>query len=60
MPTLTSVEIGVRLIGSQEHALSWLHPHQVEEIDGEAADVSGELRVKLEEKVPAGGRGVFS
>lgn len=36
---LTSVQVGVGLVGSQEHGLSRLQLHQVEEVNGEAADV---------------------
>lgn len=41
----------MRLAGSQEHGLAWLQDHVVEEVDGEAADVSGVLGVKAEQQV---------
>lgn len=40
---LTSVKVRVRLIGAQEHGLARLQDHVVEEVDGEAANVSGIL-----------------
>ncbi len=48
---LTSVEVSVRLVGSQEHGLAWIQEHVVEEVDGEAADVSGVLGVEAEQQV---------
>lgn len=41
----------MRLTGSQEHGLAWIQDHEVEEVDGEAADVSGVLRVEAEQQV---------
>lgn len=49
---LTSLKVGVRLVGAQEHGLAWIQDHVVEEVDGEAADVSGVLRVEAEQQVP--------
>lgn len=48
---LTSIKVGMRLIGSQEHGLTWIQDHMVEEVDGEAADVSGILGVEAEQQV---------
>lgn len=50
-PRLTSVQVRVRLVGPQEHGLAWIQDHVVEEVDGEAADVSGELGVEAEQQV---------
>lgn len=41
----------MRLIGSQEHGLAWFQDHVVEEVDGEAADVSGVLRVEAQQQI---------
>lgn len=47
----------MRLIGPQEHGLAWIQDDVVEEVDGEAADVSGVLGVEAEQQVPvAAGR----
>lgn len=46
------MKVGVGLVGSQEHGLAWIQDHVVEEVDGEAADVSGVLRVEAEQQVP--------
>lgn len=48
---LTSIEVCVRFVGSQEHGLSWIQDHVVEEVDGETTDVSGILGVKTEQQV---------
>lgn len=48
---LTSIEVSMRLIGSQEHGLAWIQDHVVEEVDGEAADVPGVLGVEAEQQV---------
>lgn len=48
---LTSIKVSMRLIGSQEHGLSWIQDHVVEEVDGEAADVSGVLGVEAKQQV---------
>ena len=48
---LTSVQVRVRLIGAQEHGLTRLQEHVVEEVDGEAANVSGILRVEAEQQL---------
>lgn len=47
----TSVKVGVWLVGSQEHGLARLQLHVVEEVDGEAADVSGVLAVEAEQQL---------
>lgn len=57
--TLTSVQVGVGLVGSQEHGLPWLQPHQVQEINGEAADVPGVLGVQPQQQVPVAPRCVL-
>lgn len=48
---LTSIKVSVRFIGSQEHGLAWIQNHLVEEVDGEAANVSGILRVEAEQQI---------
>lgn len=48
---LTSIKVSMWLVGSQEHGLSWIQDHVVEEVDGEAADVSGVLGVETEQQV---------
>ena len=48
---LTSIEVSMRLIGSQEHGLAWFQDHVVEEVDGEAANVSGVLRVEAQQQI---------
>lgn len=48
---LTSIKVSVRFICSQEHGLAWIQNHMVEEVDGEAANVSGILRVEAEQQV---------
>lgn len=52
IPTLTSLQVGVGLVGRQEHGLTGLQPHHVEEVDGEAADVPGELSVQAQQQLP--------
>lgn len=49
---LTSVKVSVRLVGSQKHGLAWIQDNVVEEVDGEAADVSGILGVETEQHIP--------
>lgn len=52
MKTLfTSVKVSVGLAGSQEHGLAWLQDYLVEEVDGEAADVSRILGVEAEQQI---------
>ena len=48
---LTSVKVSVGLVGSQEHGLARIQHHVVEEVDGEAADVSGVLGVETQQQV---------
>lgn len=57
--TLTSVQVGVGLVGPQEHGLPRLQPHQVEEINGEAADVPWVLGVQPQQQVPIAPRRVL-
>lgn len=52
IPTLTSLQVGVGLVGRQEHGLTGLQPHHVEEVDGEAADVPRELSVQAQQQLP--------
>lgn len=47
---LTSVDVGVGLVGPQEHGLARLQHHMVEKVDGEAADVSGVLGMEAEQQ----------
>lgn len=47
------------LVGCQEHGLAGLQPHQVEEVDGEAADVPRELGVQAQQQVPVAPRRVL-
>lgn len=56
---LTSVQVGVGLVGPQEHGLPRLQPHQVEEINGEAADVPWVLGVQPQQQVPIAPRRVL-
>lgn len=42
---LTSIKVSMRFIGAQEHGLAWIQNHVIEEVDGEAANVSRILRV---------------
>lgn len=58
-PALTSLQVGVGLVGRQEHGLPGLQPHQVEEVDGEAADVPRELGVQAQQQVPVAPRRVL-
>lgn len=48
---LTSIKVSMRFVGSQEHGLAWIQNHIVEEVDGEAANVSGILGVEAKQKV---------
>lgn len=52
IPTLTSLQVGVGLVGRQEHGLTGLQPHHVEEVDGEAANVPRELSVQAQQQLP--------
>lgn len=52
IPTLTSLQVGVGLVGRQEHGLTRLQPHHVEEVDGEAANVPRELSVQAQQQLP--------
>ena len=56
---LTSVQVGMGLVGSQEHGFPWLQPHQIEEINGEAADVPWVLGVQPQQQVPVAPRRVL-
>ncbi len=47
---LTSIEIGVWFIGSQEESLSWLQPNKVEEEDTEASYVPGKLVIQSQQE----------
>lgn len=47
----TSINVGVRLVGPQEHGLAWLQHDVVEKKDGEAADVSRILGMEAEQQV---------
>lgn len=56
---LTSMQVCMGLVGSQEHGLPWLQPHQVQEINSEAANVPGVLGVQLQQQVPIAPRRVL-
>lgn len=56
---LTSVDVGVGLVGPQEHGLARLQHDVVEEVDGEAADVSGILGVEAEQQGAVAARRVL-
>ena len=47
----TSIEVGVRQVGLQEHGLAGLQLHPVQEVDDEAAAVTRELGVEAQEQV---------
>lgn len=48
---LTSINVSVRFIGSQEHGLTRFQNHIVEKVNGEAANVSRILGVEAEQQV---------
>lgn len=56
---LTSVDVGVRLVGPQEHGLARFQHHVVEKVDGEAADVSGILGMQAEQQGAVAARSVL-
>lgn len=49
-PLLTSMQVGVRLVGGKEEGLPRLQVEEVEEKDTEAADVPWKLRVETEQE----------
>lgn len=57
---LTSIEIGMRLIGSQEHGLTRIQDHKIQEVDRKAANVARILRVETEQQVTDAARRVLS
>lgn len=57
---LTSVQVSVRFIRSKEHGLVGIQDHVVEEVDGEAADVAGVLRMEAEQQLAVTARCVLA
>lgn len=49
---LTSVKVSMRFVGSQEHGLTWFQDHIIQEVYGEAANVSRVLGVEAQQEVP--------
>lgn len=57
---LTSINVSMRLVGSQEHGLSRLQNHIIQEVNGEAADVSWILGVEAQQELPVAAGRVLS
>ena len=49
---LTSRQVGVGQVGLQEHGLSRLQTHHVEEIDAESSSITRKLPVQLQDDLP--------
>lgn len=49
--SVTSRQVGVWFVSSQKHGLSWMQHNTVQEVDGEAADITRVLGVKPKQQL---------